>query len=241
MKIVNAVWEKRNMGISCIEAHIEEKDAAPEIIANLSENEAQYMVVKIPSTRVDLLFTLSKEGYIFIETMFGLFMKLDCIHGSMPDKFSSIKYSLMADGDIEQVYFEIESGMFSTDRISLDPHFSPKQVSDRYKGWIEDELARGAQLLNIMDQDISIGFCAFRKLTNDTYLEFLNGLYPAFHGKGLGLVLVSCLGSYIIESGGKFFTASISSNNIPSLKNHLRYGCLPDSIEYVLVKHNMSL
>ena len=54
MKKINAVWEKRNLGISCVELEIAEQDPIEAIEEELKKLSADYMVVKAPIGRFDI-------------------------------------------------------------------------------------------------------------------------------------------------------------------------------------------
>lgn len=70
----------------------------------------------------------------------------------------------MDTNDLDVLLNEIRDGMFRTDRVCLDPHFSPVQAANRYEGWISDELDRGSQTYKLTYKDSSIGFFTFKDL-----------------------------------------------------------------------------
>jgi hypothetical protein len=60
MKIVNAIWERRNLGVRCIEVTLEATDAVPDVKSTLAGLDTQYLVIKVPAGRSDLMFCLSE-------------------------------------------------------------------------------------------------------------------------------------------------------------------------------------
>ena len=56
MKIIDAYWEKRNLGVSTKEVLVEEQDSAIDIKKALSaiEHDAEYLVFKVPIARFDI-------------------------------------------------------------------------------------------------------------------------------------------------------------------------------------------
>ena len=73
MKIVHATWERENLGVNAYEVFLE----GPDTLENFRQAErvmlddgAEYIVVKTPVNRGDLLFGLPALGYTFVETLF---------------------------------------------------------------------------------------------------------------------------------------------------------------------------
>ena len=68
MKIVEAIWEKRNLGVECRELHIEDADTAQEIEKACSAvGEKEYMVARVPSANFEAAAFFGQRGYRFIE------------------------------------------------------------------------------------------------------------------------------------------------------------------------------
>ena len=68
MNVVNAVWEKRNIGVDTAEVTIEEADDVQTIKDTLNNLEVEYIVVKVPSSRSDALFLVQNRGIIILKT-----------------------------------------------------------------------------------------------------------------------------------------------------------------------------
>ena len=138
MKVIDAIWEKRNLGVDCREIKIEKDDTIEEIKRELPQNESQYTVVKVPSGKFDVMFLLQEMGYTYVESSINLThdlkdIKLNPIQQRIMD---SLSYSMMGKEDIEELFCEIKKGVFSTDRIYIDPHFNHEQATNRYINWI---------------------------------------------------------------------------------------------------------
>ena len=69
MKIIDAIWEKRNLGVSSYEVVIETEDSASDIEKKLAELDADYIVVKVPSEHSDVLESVQKSGFSYIEDL----------------------------------------------------------------------------------------------------------------------------------------------------------------------------
>ena len=69
MKIVNAVWEERNLGVTTTEITIEKNDDPRYVDEQLSIIGSEYSVIRVPSGMGDVLKTVQDNGYKFIEDM----------------------------------------------------------------------------------------------------------------------------------------------------------------------------
>ena len=69
MKIIDAIWEKRNLGVSSYEVVIEAEDSASDIEKKLAELDADYIVVKVPTEHSDVLESVQKSGFSYIEDL----------------------------------------------------------------------------------------------------------------------------------------------------------------------------
>ncbi|MDR1732839.1 MAG: hypothetical protein LBR61_12175, partial [Synergistaceae bacterium] len=125
-----------------------------------------------------------------------------------------------------------------TDRVYLDPAFSPKQAANRYIGWIGDEIERGCDLYKLIYKDQSIGFFTFKDLGEGVYFPFLSGMYSGFKQGGLGLGTAYYPVIETKKRDGKQTSSYISSNNVSTVKNHVFLKYYFDDINYVYVKHN---
>ena len=77
MKIIDAIWEKRNLGVTCVEVALDATDTVREVKYALAFLEPQYLVVKVPAGRTDLMFCLSEIGCSFIEAAIHVTRKVD--------------------------------------------------------------------------------------------------------------------------------------------------------------------
>ena len=85
MKIVDAVWEKRNLGVDVTEIVCEASDSKEELISALSKVKAPYSVCKVPSGAVELLLCAQEQGYQVIEMLIGMERKTKDLE--LPSKY----------------------------------------------------------------------------------------------------------------------------------------------------------
>jgi len=239
MKVVDAVWEQRNLGVSCNEMTVEKEDTAESLKKQISQNKAQYMVVKVPACRTDIMFALTELQFTFIECAFHVTHNLNnCeLNGMQKRLVDSVQYTLMDKIDLDVLFSEIRDGMFTTDRICLDPYFSSAQAANRYVGWISDELDRGTQAYKLTYKDNSIGFFVFKEIEKDVYYPFLAGMYKSGIKTGLGINTIYKPICEAIERNGRMISTYISSNNLNAFHAHTFLNFKFNEVNYVYVKH----
>ena len=104
MKIVDATWEKRNLGVDVIEVSCAENDSAEELADTLKGINTPYSVVKIPSGCISLLFKAQQEGYRVIELSFEIQGDIRRIH--TPEIYERfIKHIPAAIQELQPVWF----------------------------------------------------------------------------------------------------------------------------------------
>lgn len=241
MKIVDAFWEKRNLGVNTVEIIVETNDS-PEDLNKLSEEllNYEYVVVKIPANRFEFNEYLATKGYIFIEASFNYQLQVkDAVLTPLQQRLDrSITYAEMDTTDLEQLYEEIKNGLFNTDRIISDKHFNETQAANRYINWIKDELKLGSVVYKLLLKDDSIGFFTFKCIKSDTYYPFLAGLYKRYSNSGLGFATLRKPIEEVIKRNGTKISTYTSSNNIPVNRAHIQQGFTIFETQYVYIKHN---
>ncbi len=241
MKITDAVWEKRNLGVSCCEITVYERDRLEEIAAQYATvKEKDYMVVKIASSNYMAVEFFQENGYRFAETAVQLVNDLGSVN--VPKRLERIcskcTVRKMTEEDIPLLHAEIDKGIFSTDRISVDPHFTRQQAAERYKNWIGDLISSGCYpyAVNLNGEDI--GFFLNREKEAGVYDGILAAAYAKFGGTGMGYCVQYAGIRCAMENGAKKYLGHISGNNPAVMKVLTSLGFLPTAMEYVFVKHN---
>ncbi len=240
MKIIDAFWEKRNLGIDTMEFEIESGDTLENIQQTISANEKQYNVVKVESGNFNIKNTLYKMGYIQAESMFKLVYnsKISSVTPAVKNIADRITYEPMNDDDIEKMFREIERGMFTTDRIALDPHFSVKIANKRYINWIKDEIEKGACLLKGIYENDVFSFSIYKKLKNNTTFAFLGGTYLDYQSFGLAIPATYKNTRTIASLERGKLISYVSSNNYNSLVCDIAAGYIIKGVADVYIKHN---
>jgi hypothetical protein len=240
MNVIDAFWEKRNLGVSCKEIIISEGDTLEDIKLLKPEIEnIDYVVAKVPPAKFEIIAKLHEMGFVFIEASLGVTRDLKNVEppGLMNRMNKEITYEKMLGRDIDKLYVELNKNLFETDRIFLDPNFGKDQAAHRYICWIKDELNKGADVFNISYKHNKIGFFVFKELGNNVCYPFLASLYDEYKSTGMGFSVIQKPIEEAKRRNCKLISTYISSNNMPIFKLHVALGFKPDKISYVLVKH----
>ena len=239
LKIVDAFWEKRNLGVCCHEIEIELGDEADFLKKELPLNEAAYTVVKVPSNKFDVMFLLQELGYTYIESSINLVHDLKEIRLNPLQQriMDSVSYSTMTDKDIDHVFREIRKGIFTTDRIYIDPYFSHEKAANRYVNWIGDELERGCKNFKLTYKNDSVGFFTFKDMGNGVCYPFLAGMYEKYLNSGLGICTIEKPLKHAIKMNYKKYSTFISSNNTSTFSAHVALNFSFRKIYHVYIKH----
>lgn len=241
MKIIDAVWEKRNLGVTCAEIEVGKTDSVSEVVDALRQRTEQYQVVKLAPGRADLAFAIQNEGFRYIETLFETVCRLD-EKPKTPKVFKTFEenasYHYANAFEVERVLNEIKKGdIFTTDRIALDPFFSKQLAGRRYAMWMEDVLSRGnASMLIDCFQHENVGFSIH--INKGRYYDMLlGGLFSEYLQSGFGPLLSYCSTNAIYEEGARKAISHVSSNNFEMLKIHMLYNGYIRSLKDVYIKH----
>ena len=241
MKIVDCIWELKNLDKKTVEISVGKEDVFSRDIILQSISNYEYAVVKVPMDMPTFNIGLSEMGFVCIETQMNVGINLhDFDFSKVAHLYSDTSYELINnDNDFTSVVYNLLPGMFSTDRISLDPQFGEDIACRRYINWLTSEYeSKRSQLIKVINKNEHIGFMLI-KTDGDTIDLILNGLYKQYQGKGLGILTPASPMMYVKKNSLNITkeVTSISSNNIPVVKlyNRLNFQLLKHT--YVFVKH----
>ena len=241
MKIVDCIWELKNLDKRTVEISVGKEDTFSRDIILQSISNYEYAVVKVPMDMPTFNIGLSNMGFVCIETQMNVGINLhDFDFSKVEHLYSDTSYELINnDNDFTSVVSNLRPGMFSTDRISLDPQFGEDIACRRYINWLTSEYeSKRSLLIKVIYKNEHIGFMLI-KIDGDTIDLILNGLYKQYQGKGLGILTPASPMMYIKKNSLNIAqeVTSISSNNIPVVKlyNRLNFQLLKHT--YVFVKH----
>lgn len=241
MKVVNAVWEKRNLGVDCVEISIDHKDTVHEVEVSLNEIGAvEYMVARIPSERIDVVQLFQAQGYEFIEAAVKLNNNLR--KTKIPEKImrvcKNVAWEAMNKEDLRILYSEVRKNIFKTDRIILDPYFTAEQAAKRYQNWIKDLVEMGETPYKVKYNGQTVGFFLNKEIEPGTFDGILAGTYSDYEGSGMGVCVQYAGIEMAKRKNAQRYIGHVSANNPAVLKSLELIGFETKLIEYILIKHN---
>jgi hypothetical protein len=242
MEIIEAVWEKRNIGLVTFEIQVSENDSWEELRETIENIQFDYLVVKIPPSKTDFIFKASDLGLIFVEQVTkahysGELPMLDSLQQRIIKSFSCKEITLSNKKILLQ---EISNGLFKTDRVAIDPFLGLEKSSQRYLGWISDELEAGAVIYEVTKEEDLVGFFLIRQTDPNTSHAILAGLLNKYQKSGLGFVLNFLEIKISKDNGANTVHSVFSSNNRGALAVHMSMGYKVDRQHYIYVKHTSS-
>lgn len=240
MKVVDAVWEKRNLGVTCFEIRMEYMDNMEDVSKRYNAlDEKQYMVVRIPSVRYDMLRFFQQKGYQFSETAVTLEHGLKSI--DVPRRLEKIcescSWEIMTEDDIQVLHQELYQNIFKSDRVYTDPYFTGQQAAQRYDYWIQDLIRAGNTPYKVICHGNTVGFFLNKEIKEKIYDGLLAATYQEFEGTGMGYCIQYAGIKYAMQQGASKYIGHVSANNPAVLKVLLSIGFSIKEMEYIFVKH----
>ena len=243
MKTVHATWEQANLGVNAYETVLTEQDTADEYAQAekaLLAAGAEYLVVKTPVNTPTLLFGLPKLGYTFVETVFHVAIRRCDYH--MQDTVARFDRGLSVlertqPDDLQRVFSLIRSGVFRSDRVSIDPAFTLAQGGNRYANWLSQMLGRGGRLFEVLQGVKPIGFFVIVRVDAQTVDPVLMGMYDEANDRGIGTLLHKKTLDTCFEMDCARLTSTIVSNNSKVLRVYVNAGATITDTLYTYVRH----
>lgn len=241
MELIEQPWEKRNLGVNSAEFRFDGKENLNEITDDiLSNSKYDYQICRVPVGRMDIMYLLQANGFSFAETSIELSADLKKLE--LPSVYAryieAMDYHPASETELQLIQDSILSGVFDTDKISLDPYFGKKQAGIRFANWNMQEVeARRASAYVVTMHDEPIGFFVDKTVSDKVDYSLLAALYDKEKNSGVGF---SVLYFPMLQSkldGKRRITTGVSSNNPDSVRMHLELGYKIKEMNYVLIKH----
>ena len=241
MEVIDCKWEIENLKKRTVEIVVDRDDifSRDKIVEAIRGYE--YMVVKVPTGMFPFNVGLQEMGFNLIETQISVCTKFkDFNFQKVQDLYEHTRYEVVSNEvDFQSVVSMFSPGMFSTDRIVLDPAFGEEMGYQRYVNWMTTEYKSGrSKLIRWIYDDKHVGFMLIR-IDNKEIKKLLGGLYKPFQGKGLGMLTPAAPLIYAHKEHMdiSYARTCISSNNVPVVKLYSRLGIEFTNMSYVFVKH----
>jgi hypothetical protein len=244
MIIIDAYWEKRNLGVDCNEITIDKGDCEDIDLLKLhiTQNTVEYTVVKVPTGMIPVMFMLEDMGFHFIEGMVRFSHDLISHEKHFSENLKKMAafctLKKLDEMNFEDLFAEIRKGIFNTDRVYNDPYFEKGMSAERYIGWIKDAYRNGMDIYEFMFKGKASGFKQFKIDKNFEVKGTLGGLYTGSHFPGLaGLHRYSFLCNVLSRGAKKIPNSYVSVNNPKAIRLNLALGYQYEETQYVYVKH----
>jgi RimJ/RimL family protein N-acetyltransferase len=239
MRVVEATWEKRNLGLVVAEVTLD--GDLTSLPAELDDVRARhdYVLVRVPARRVGVLHRLEDLGFRFIEAQFELLADL-VRPKPCADAIAAItartRFEPVSDAaDLESLLGKLDEATFANDRVALDPLLGPKLSLQRCRNWIRDEFPKeGNVLAKLIYGDREAGFFLLRQAEPAHYFSTLAGVFTPYRNSGIGLAAIRLPLVWAQQHGAKRVTTRNSSNNLESFRAHLAAGYEVQGISYLL-------
>lgn len=237
VKIINATWEKRNLGLSCQEVTISQ-DSTISQVSDLIKLDAEYQVVKSPIERPELIFFLQEIGFSFVEILYESSHSLfDPVLDSITNRYLPHLTCDQVDvKNIKSVIDNISIGMFQTDRVAIDPLFGVGYSCNRYKGWVNDEVNSGSEVFQLAYKNQAVGFFLLSG-SSGVCLAKLGGIYQHSDLPGAGVLLNLHEIKIARDKGFSELKGWFSSNNLPVHRINQILGYKTRPIYNVFIRH----
>lgn len=219
INIIDAFWEKRNLGISIYEVTIEER-ANVEELDSIDKLNGDLIFVKINSNNTDVIERISQKKFTYTENQFSIQKKIknhivSDLHLTTLKFLESHPISNLSEAEI--IFDELDRGLFTTDRISLDKNFGIQTSNLRYKNWIYDMINSGNYeccIIRTKNNKTPVSFY-INKYDGDISQCILGGVFNDFKNRGFGHSFIYFSIENSIKQNCKILKTQISSNNIP--------------------------
>ena len=219
MRVVNAIWEKKNTGYKTCELEFNCNDTINDYLKNNIEKDYEFIIAKVPVTNIVLVHHLEDKGYRFLETQFTISsvatQALDMIDQKWDRVLTGTCYKKIDNRvDLEFILKNIREGIFAYDRISMDERFGKEIASRRYINWILDMFEGNKSEIFMLEKNSSkVGFFIIKEVDKNNLQSVIAAIFNKSQGQGLSIALYYyCLKIAVKRNIRSVFT-SFSSNN----------------------------
>ena len=237
MQVIDAAWERRNLGVSCQEVTIDVGDGYQQLKI-VDQLDAEYQVIRSPVERPDFLFELSQRGFVFVEVFLSSvhYLRDYELSPQLARHISNFSFEMASHSEIDIIRDNIAMGVFKTDRVSIDPCFGIEKSAQRYLGWMADEIEKKSDIFALKFRDEVFGFSILKKDCDSCHAK-LGAVFYEKRRPGLGMYLNYFNIIASINLGCSSLYAPFSSNNLPVFSMNQMLGFKIKPLYNILVKH----
>jgi hypothetical protein len=218
IKITNAFWEKRNLGISVYEVIVNEK-AGDKELRDISQINGELIYVKVHCENTTLIEKLSHDNFVHIENQFSIQKRLQKV--IVPEIYlKSLRFIephiVSSIAEAQLIFDELDKDLFTLDRIALDIDFGVKVANLRYKNWISDMINSGnyeCTILKTKSESIPVAFF-INKYEGSIGHCVLGAVFNNFKNRGISHSFIYFAIQNSIKQNCKVLQTKVSGNNV---------------------------
>lgn len=239
MKIKDAAWECENLGLNVLEIEFESGEQRFDSAALRRIEQADYVLVRVPVGQTELIHGLEDDGFRFLATQCSMTIDLQK-QVNPPAVAKTICRQIdcrevTSTDELDQIVSRIDTNMFDTDRISMDPALSNHHALKRHHHIIRSLFAdRRNVCQGLYLRDELIGFFQLQYRSDQHYFASLAGVFSSYKGSGLGVAAIWLPVQWAKQNHLQRLSTSNSINNPDSVRMHLAVGYSVERFHYVL-------
>jgi hypothetical protein len=228
LKITNAIWEQRNIGLNVCEIQFGIGDGETEIGTALGGEEYDYYVAKVPVENISLVHALEERGFRYLENQLNITFtpdEVNRIDKRWIERFSGYSCTLLkSEVEFSNIIKKTDEGLFEKDRFSVDPLIAEGVSDRRIANWIGDIYRRGKSSIYMLKrEDEIVGFFIIRNTRKSSVYVEMAAIFSKYRNQGLSFLLIYNILLMSSESGAKEISASVSTNNISTINTFTRF------------------
>lgn len=241
MKITDAYWEERNLGLKVCELIFEPGDTIDYNKLSELEKSYDYLVAKIPGNKTELVHAMEETGFRYLENQQTIYFEtgqLLKIDGSWKNRFREIQCERVSERNIlENICEKIRGGLYVNGRISADPLISMGISDIRIANWLTDLFSKSsASVYALRKKDSITGYFVLDDL-GDNHLNIVQaGIFREFQNKGYSFLLLLYIMKTAFENNFTGIFASISANNIKTINSISKFVYVSFKGSYVVLR-----
>lgn len=243
MKSVDAIWEKRNLGVRCREIYIEGSDSMTDIRKYFDTVTEEYQVLFMPVQCSEWLIEVQKYGFQYIESNFDLVKRCkgqDCLPATYRRLLEHVSCKVFTSEEEQEFLENLRTkNFFDKDKISIDPYFSKEKSANRNYWRTMDYLEekRNLKFYEVYYGERPIGFFILEPKERGIIDAYLSGLYSECRETNLGACVMGEQTREAVRLGADLVTAGVSLNNFACLRVYQGLGYEIKRATNIFVKH----
>ena len=219
IEIIDAFWEKRNLGVSVSEVIINKEANISELSA-IQELDSDLIYAKVQHENTEVIEKLILDNFKYSENQFSIQKRLknfsiNKIYKKLIRFLDTTVINTLEDAKV--IFEELDKNLFTTDRIALDTTLGVKAANNRYKNWITDIINSGDYeccIIRTQQDSIPVGFY-INRYNENTANCILGAVFNEFKSRGIGHCFIYFALENAIKNNCKILKTQISSNNVP--------------------------